>query len=365
MRDSKLIKSSLGHQRNRGLVLSLAAFVVLLTVLYASERMWPQCVSEQRTNTAKAGVKNEDPNAKWEYTRAGKPLPKCASKKDDKGRVVPAKSFLMVFQSRSGSTTISQTMQQHPLITHEFEYLDREKVPAQDSKTALNMTREFFKKTIAEGKIPGYKIRAHHVLADAEGWQQLTREFNTRIIWQYRKNVFKVSVGTYARLVLGDNSKAGGFNIKGLKDKEQCDLGVGCSFRITDWAEFHRMLTGRIAYDLDMMNAARILDAGRECILELSYEDFFYHRDDAISDLWKFMGLKPVEYATYLVKATGDNLCEVIENYDEMCTMFYGCPVWQPHLEDFHNNCRCRNFTYGSGDYCSMYSDKQIARMRL
>lgn len=358
-------KISFVHQRNRGLILSLAGFVVLLTILYASERMWPRCFTEPIDKAApvRENVENEDPNARWVYRRANKPIPKCATKKDDKGRIIPAKSFLMVFQSRSGSTTISQTMQQHSQIKHEFEYLDREKVPPEDSETSLNMTREFFKKTIAGGLIPGYKIRAHHVLADVEGWQQLVREYDTRVIWQYRKNVFKVSVGTYARLVLGDNLKAGGINIKHTENSTQCELGVGCSFRITDWAEFHRMLTGRIAYDLDMMNAARSLDGGRECIFELTYEDFLYHREESIADLWKFMGLKPINYDTYLVKATGDNLCEVIENYDEMCTMFYGCPIWQPHLEDFHNDCRCRNFSYGSGDYCSMYNDRQIAQM--
>lgn len=358
-----------------GIIFSAFAFSFLLTILYASERIWPRCVlthnsNSKNTNTespVKETVEHRDDgtNDTLYFKRAGKPLPPCALRNGKDGQPLPAKSFLMVFMSRSGSTTISQTMHQHPKIHHEFELLDREKVPRDDGAAALNMTRQFFTKAIANGEIPGFKIRSYHILADVEGWRKLTEEFDTRIIWQYRKNVFKVAIGTYARLVLGDDSKAGGFAQTEVEGKNKCELGVGCSFRIDDWTELHKIITSRIEYDTDVMKATSVLDGGRQCIFELPYEDFLYHQKDTYSDLWRFLGIPPLKsYDTYTAKATDDSLCDVIENFDELCTNFYGCPIWQQYLDDFHNNCRCRNFISGVNTFCSMYNDQQLAYLK-
>lgn len=348
-----------------GTVIPIAIFSLLIALLYTAERLWPRCVAKEKADSLQFRKEQEHVESiddSGYYKRAEKPLPKCVT--DKNGNIVQAKSFIMVFQSRSGSTTISQTMQQHPLIQHEFELLDREKIPEHDGETAINITRAFFKKIISQGKIPGYKIRSYHVLANVQGWRDLVKEFDTRVIWQYRKNLMKVGIGTYARIVLGDNSKAAGFNSKEIEGKNQCDLGAGCSFRIEDWVEFHKILTSRIANDVDMIKAAHILDAGRQCIFELPYEDYLYYQNDTITNLWKFLGIHSWKYDLYLTKATGDNMCKVIENFDELCEKFYGCPIWQPYLDDFHNHCRCVNFTYGETTFCSMYNYEQIARFR-
>ncbi len=41
-------------------------------------------------------------------------------------------------------------------------------------------------------------------------------------------------------------------------------------------------------------------------------------------------------------KATKDNLCEVVSNWDEVCEAFYGCQQWRSMMEDLDNGCTCK-----------------------
>lgn len=262
--------------------------------------------------------------------------------------------------SRSGSTAISQTMAQHPRIEHGFEYLKPLKFPEETALT-INKTREFFQSGIAAGRIPGFKIRALHINANPSAWAALTQEFDTRVIWQYRKNVFKTALGIYARTVLNDSTATGGIGVKemvGVKDR--CDLGVGCSFPITQWKVFHEIMTGRIRQDTDMMKAVNVLDGGRNCMFELPYEDYLYDKEETLTELFRFLGLKATSMETFRVKATGDSLCEVVDNFDELCEKFYGCPIWQAYLDDFDNDCRCTKFQTGTAEFCSMYAKTEL-----
>lgn len=246
-------------------------------------------------------------------------------------------------------------MSLHPSISQNFEFLGTDY--SKGSAYALNKTRTLFRDAIAKGKIPGFKLRAMHITADPNGWASLAREFNTRIIWQYRKNVFKTGLGIYARMVYNDYTATGGIKTEDYKSEtDRCNMGIGCSFAIHDWDKFHAIITGRVQQDLEMVRAVKIVDDGRDCAFELPYEDYLYYKEETISDLFTFLGLTPTKFDTFRVKATKDSMCEVVENFDELCEHFYGCPIWQPFLEDTENECRCTKFAYGSSKYCSMFT---------
>lgn len=251
-------------------------------------------------------------------------------------------------------------MAQNEMIQHGFEYLKPYKFPEETALT-LNKTRQFFQSAIQAGRIPGFKIRALHINANPSAWAQLSREFDTRIIWQYRKNIFKTALGIYARAVLNDSTATGGIGVKEMAGvKNRCDLGVGCSFEIKQWKTFHEIMTGRIRQDTDMMKAVKVLDDERKCIFELPYEDYLYHKEETMTELFRFLGLKAGTMETFRVKATADSLCEVVDNFDELCEKFYGCPIWQPYLDDFDNECRCTKFQTGSDEFCSMYAKTEL-----
>lgn len=253
-------------------------------------------------------------------------------------------------------------MARHPLIDHNFEFMATHRVGRNESERALQLTRDFFTESIAKGKIPGFKIRAFDIMMDPEGWEALTREFDTRIIWQYRKNVFKTTLGVYARVELGDYTATGGIKTTELDDVEdRCKMGVGCSFNITNFDKFHQLLTNRVTQDLEMVKATRVLDGdmspkgSRQCVFELPYEDYLYHKEDTMKDLYAFLGLQLNTLETFRAKATSDSMCDVIDNFNEFCSMFYACPHWQPFLDDFENDCRCSSFTHGTDRYCAIH----------
>ena len=218
---------------------------------------------------------------------------------------------------------------------------------------ALAETRKFFEEGLAKGLTPGFKIRSYHVLPLSQEWSNLAKEFDTRIVWQYRKNVFKSAIGTYQKEVLGDSTAISGLKKNEIKG-DRCSLGVGCKFRIEDMPKFHDLLKNRVKYQDQISEAVRVLDGGRDCSWEVPYEDFLYYPQDTIRDLHKFMGFDPENTESDRIKATGDSLCDVVENYDELCNNFYACAAWQPYLDDFVNDCRCSKFTTGTTEFCAV-----------
>lgn len=233
-----------------------------------------------------------------------------------------------------------------------LEYLDRLDVSIANTTGALAETKAFFKQGIANGLTPGFKIRSYHVIPKPEEWAKLVKEFDTRIIWQYRKNVFKSAIGTYQKEVLGDATAISGIKKSDVKG-DRCAMGVGCKFRIDNLDTFHEMLKNRLTYQNDISRAVEILDAGRDCVMELPYEDYLYYPRETIHDLQTFLGLRYETTAPDRIKATKDSLCDVVENFDQLCQAFYACAVWQPYLDDHINNCRCTRFSKGTAKYCA------------
>lgn len=272
------------------------------------------------------------------------PLPSCAST----GR---AKSFLFVFMGHSGSSAILSELESHsetllegrePIDHYEYET---------NTTLALEFTRELFRRGIAEGRTTGFKMRPQHIGKDPEAWAQLAREFDTRIIWQFRHNILKQAVGEYSYKYLNDSAV-----IEGLRNetavKERCEQGVGCKFAISDMDFFHRTLTDCVHSDLSIVTSVRDLANGSECIYSLPYEDYLYHRETTLRRLFKFLGLSWEQTQPQRWKATRDNLCEVVENWDELCEEFYGCQAWRHFFDDAENNCGCHKFRSGGTHFC-------------
>lgn len=276
---------------------------------------------------------------KHSYQRKDKPMPQCASN-------TRAKSFLIMFMGNSGSTALSTELLGHP-ETHmnKLEYIVQY---SGNSSAALAATRAFFQEGIQKGLTPGFKMRPGHVFAAPEQWQKLVDEFNTRIIWNYRKNVIKSTLTEYVKTVLNDSQNVGGLQSNMTVD-ERCNVGKGCRYKV-DVEKFHTMLNLGMTCNNEITAGVSALDHGRGCVWEVPYEDYLYHREATMADVQRFLGLEPRATQPTRFKGTKDNLCEVIDNYDEVCNRLYGCLVWQPMLEDQLNDCYCRNYVTGIHD---------------
>lgn len=271
-------------------------------------------------------------------------LPECAK------TASRAQTFLFVFMGHSGSSAILSELQAHSeTIIEEREPVDHYHYEF-NTTAALAYATEIFQHGIAQGKVPGFKMRPLHIKNNPTGWAHLARQFQTRIIWQYRQNLVKQAVGEYSYKYLNDSSV-----LEGLRNKEavneRCNRGVGCSFAITDFEFFHETLKDCVHSDLAIARGVHLLANGSSCIHALPYEDYLYNREGTMRRLQSFLGLKYEETAPQRFKATNDNLCKVVNNWKELCSNFYGCHVWRHMFQDHVNDCYC-DFSSGNVKYC-------------
>lgn len=240
----------------------------------------------------------------------------------------------------SGSSAILSELWSIPEVMIENpEAVDHGDLKA-NTTLALSYTREYFERGLKLGRLPGFKIRPLHLIKEPAKWAALLREFDTRIIWQYRQNKVKQAVGEYTVQALNDFS-----SVEGLRSaeefKDRCKTGAGCSFEIKDMKLFHDILVDSVRSDYLITEATEYMTRGRECLLELRYEDYLYHREGTMRDLIEFLGLPLTKTTPERFKATGDSMCDVVKNWAELCKNFYGCPLWRHYFEDERNGCTC------------------------
>lgn len=292
--------------------------------------------------------------------RRTRAMPGCAS---DGSR---ATSFIMVFMGHSGSSAILSELRSHPdVYVDVMELVDHQKTF--NTTEALVMTRQFFEKGVRLGKVPGFKIRPHHILAEPTEFRKLFKDFNTRVIWQYRQNLFKASIGEYAVRYLNDDRSVEGLR-QNLSDDARCQHPNGCSFRVENITYLHQILKGKIfSHNLiskaihevglsvaSTSTSTELMEKEQPCIRELPYEDYLYDRAETIRDIFKFLGLPWRATLPSRFKATLDNLCKVVKNWDEVCRFFYPCIPWQQMLNDRRNQCFCPTIA-GPTTFCQVY----------
>lgn len=250
-----------------------------------------------------------------------------------------AKTFMVIFMGHSGSTAFITELRNHP----DFEVEKLEPVDHGEYETntdlALKHARELLDRGLAKGKIPGFKVRPYHIRKKPKAWEDLVREYDTRIFWQFRVNIMKQAVGEYRHRVLNDTSV-----VEGLKASETaCDKSSGyqCQFRVDDVAALHDLLNDFTMNDDILGEAVRMLKRD-DHMLAVKYEDYLYRRNETMKETLDFLGVDQMETEPQRAKASPDSLCHMVTNYQEVCRAFYPCQLWRPYLDDDRNNCYCR-----------------------
>lgn len=280
----------------------------------------------------KVGHFDEDRAA---LARQSRELPLCAKENG------PARSFLMVFMGHSGSSAILSEAREHPdVFMNVMELVDHQNTF--NATAAAETTRTFFETGLRNGKVPGFKIRPHHLLAEPKLFYDIVRQFNTRIIWQYRKNLFKASVGEYAVRYLHDDRSVEGLR-ENLTDSARCAQSAGCSFRIDNIAFLHSIIKHKVHSHNLIADAVHSVVGASGCIREIPYEDYLHNREATMRDIFRFLGLPHHKTTPKRFKANSDNMCKLVENWQHVCRMFYSCISWQHMLDDARNDCFCKS----------------------
>lgn len=243
---------------------------------------------------------------------------------------------------------MSELRSHSDVLIETTEPVDHQKVF--NTTEALIIARRLLQRGRDKGFVVGFKIRPMHILAAPEKWRALAAEFETRIIWQYRQNLFKATVGDYSYLVLNDTSVLEGFR-RNVSRAERCNIGAGCKYKINDFNFIHRMLRSKLRSQNAITQAVHAMAEHNGCVRELPYEDYLYDRENSITDLQRFLGLKVQKTEPGRFKVTSDSMCDVVENWDELCRLFYGCSAWQHMMNDVRNRCFCR-YSTGPTTYC-------------
>lgn len=274
------------------------------------------------------------------------PLPACA----ESGK--RARTFLMVFMGHSGSSAIISELSAHSEVYFEnaepvdhFEY-------EHNTTLALQYTRDFFDRGLAKGRTPGFKLRPTHIHNNPAAWAALAREYDTRVVWQYRENLFKKSVGEYTYRYLNDTSVVEGLR-RDMPRSERCRIGAGCRFNVRNFPFFHDLLRDSVKSDVEISSAVHLIADQRDCVHALPYEDYLYARPAAMRRLHAFLGFTHESHPPLRYKATSDNLCDTIANWDQVCSNFYGCHAWRWQMDDPRNGCHCK-FSSGPVNYCAV-----------
>lgn len=279
------------------------------------------------------------------YARQNRKLPACAR------NGTRATAFLIVFMGHSGSTAILTELHNHEQVLRGYwEPVDHQE--ELNTTEALEMATDIFEEGVQKGLTAGFKIRPAHILAQPAQWRALAKRYGVRVIWQYRKNVFKGAVGEYAHRYLNDTTVVEGLR-SNVSREERCQIGAGCKFRVEDFGFLHERVKAMVSSSSYISRAVAEIARDSKCTLEMPYEDYLYDREGSVNLVQDFLGLERQPTTPLRFKAMGDSMCETIENWDQVCDAFYGCVLWQHMLDDVRNNCFCRlSGGIPSGEYC-------------
>lgn len=216
---------------------------------------------------------------------------------------------------------------------------------------------DYFANGTAMGKMVGFKIRPRHLQIRPANFSKLIHLYGTRIIWSYRTNMLKQAIGDYAIHYKGDNAAYEGLKV-GLNGNVAPDPSRAERFKIHDMGALHALLKSRVTGDMQVARALHQISPDG-CVLPISYESYLRRPELTLERVQTFLGLDTGEMHPALRrKATGDSICDVVENWTELCEAFFGCVQWRWMLDDFENGCSCSSLNpsrfKASFKYCAI-----------
>ncbi|KAJ8907715.1 hypothetical protein NDN08_007821 [Rhodosorus marinus] len=253
-----------------------------------------------------------------------------------------AKTFVLGFVGHSGSTALMSILAQNsrlfvprntePLISMNFH-----------AKESMLTSQLIFDKVLAEGReelSPGFKVRPGNIRGGEDLWQGLIDKYDTRLVVNYRENPWMSAVGLFAIRARNDLSSQMG--LKNETSEEHCELHPElCRFPIDDINLFSLLLWKSLDTREGTLEIARNLKW--PCLMYVKYEDFDKDMETEVNRIYDFLGV-PKEFREPLYhKALPRSPCQIISNYQEICTLFWGCGDFQPYIEDPENGCFCEN----------------------
>ena len=219
--------------------------------------------------------------------------------------------YVILFIERDGSTFFSSMLKSHPEIHALYERFAELRQRGAGPEEQMRWAREFFTPPLfGRYSAVGFKTKLVDVL-DPEAFIALLKEKQCRIIQMQRRNRVKAVVSRINARRLYE--KSGYWNLYKESDRLP-PLEI-------DPDQFDLFLQERIEADRALDEFVNRLNLPT---LKIVYEELLVDREAVLQKVFPFLRVKPCELEGKSLKATSDDLREVVLNFEELRTRYAG-----------------------------------------
>jgi len=241
-------------------------------------------------------------------------------------------NFIILYQGRSGSTFLVDSLNQHPHIKAEYEilvslrYLIKPNEELGPIKKVYTMALRFWQGSPAErqlkrvtdlydnppreAKVVGFKTKVRDIEAPIE-MKELLESRRVKVILMERKNFVKKAVAYIYAFRLYDK----------IRDWHLLDEQDRIPPQYISFEEFDPMLR-RMIYEHRTLHA--YVDYLNTPKLRLEYDDLLKDKNGWFKSIFDFLGVEPQNLTSRILPNDPDDLRQAISNFDELKLHYIG-----------------------------------------
>jgi len=220
-----------------------------------------------------------------------------------------SRPFVVLFMERSGSTYVVEALSSHPEARVEFELFVEWSKQKNTRQLQLQKARDYLTAPSAFRAV-GFKTKLKDI-PDQQAFGELLKEIGARVICSVRRNRIKHVVSHLNAVRL--HERTGDWNLYDEADRP-------ASFRIdpSNFAErleaFETQRAALIDYTIKLERPT----------LYIQYEELMVGHDLLFEMVFGFLGLPPMPVRGKSLKNTGEDLRDVVENFEELRLKYAG-----------------------------------------
>lgn len=220
--------------------------------------------------------------------------------------------FVVLFEGRSGSTYLMESLASHPEIHAEKEILAALKKQVRRGVADIAVQVESVEALFGAGqhncRAVGFKTKIKDVL-DRGAFLQALRDFHTKVILLQRQNRIKLLISLLNAMQL--NEMTGDWNLYDESNRQ--------STMHVDVSTFRQWLDKMEQGNRELNDYAKQLGLP---ILKVYYEDIWTDSRTTFEQICRFLGVGYQRLSGSCLKNTSDDLREVVENFGELKECF-------------------------------------------
>jgi len=215
--------------------------------------------------------------------------------------------FVLLYQGRTGSTFIIDSMGSHPNVITRGEFLS-----GKDAKAQESTIRNFYSKAPKSAQALGFKTKLRDI-ADKKKFLALMDEFDVKMIFMYRSNLVKLALSKLnAHRIF---KKYGTWNrLKGQEPLPQFAPTI---------EEFDEALQFRKTKEEELQEFMK--EVKRDMIVR-DHQDLIDDPEKLFNEYFDYIGVEPAPLSSVVRKNESDNMRDDLLNYDEIKAHYSDTP---------------------------------------